>query len=115
MDQKVQEIQFLEQNLQNLLMQKQAFQMELDETKSALKELESADDEAYKIIGQLMLKSDKNKIKDELSGKEKTLNTRVEKIEEQEKALNKRIDNLREEITKNSEKKEKDSEKNSNK
>ena len=41
MDQnKIQEMQMLEQTLQNLLMQKQAFQMEFTETESALKEVE---------------------------------------------------------------------------
>ena len=35
-NQKIQEMQMLEQNLQNLLLQKQAFQMELSETESAL-------------------------------------------------------------------------------
>ena len=66
-DQKIQEMQLLEQNLQNILMQKQAFQMEQAETDSAVKEIESAGDEVFKIIGQLMIKSDKEKIKEELS------------------------------------------------
>ena len=48
-DSKIQEIQFLEQNLQNLLMQKQAFQMELSETQAALKELENSGEEVFKI------------------------------------------------------------------
>ena len=33
---KIQELQILEQNLQNLLMQKQAFQIELNEIENAL-------------------------------------------------------------------------------
>ena len=36
---KMQELQLLEQSLQNTLMQKQAFQMELSETQAALGEL----------------------------------------------------------------------------
>ena len=39
-ERKIQEIQILEQNLQNLLLQKQAFNMELLETKSAKKDRE---------------------------------------------------------------------------
>ena len=39
---KIQEMQFLEQNLQNIILQKQALQMELSETNSALKEIENA-------------------------------------------------------------------------
>ena len=41
---KIQEMQILEQNLQNFLLQKQAFQMELSETQSALKEIENSGD-----------------------------------------------------------------------
>ena len=70
-DKKIQEMQILEQNLQSLLLQKQAFQMELSETQSALKEIENSGEEVFKIIGQLMIKTDKSKIKQELLNKEK--------------------------------------------
>ena len=61
---KLQEMQILEQSLQNLLMQKQAFQMELAETQSALKEIEKSGDEVFKVIGQLMIKTEKAIIKE---------------------------------------------------
>ena len=60
-----QEMQMVEQSLQNILYQKQAFQMELSETESALTEIEKSGDEVFKIVGQLMIKSDKIKIKKE--------------------------------------------------
>jgi len=41
----IQEIHLLEQTLQNLLLQKQAFQMELSETEAALEEIEKSGDE----------------------------------------------------------------------
>ena len=66
-DKKIQEMQFLEQNFQNLILQKQAFQMELSETNSALKEIEKAGDEVFKIIGQLMIKTDKSSTKKEFT------------------------------------------------
>ena len=97
---KIQEIQFLEQNLQNSILQKQAFQMELSETTSALKELDGSGDEVFKIIGQLMLKSDKSKIKEELSNKEKILGLRIKSIEKQEASLTEQLDKLREEVMK---------------
>jgi len=96
----LQEMQFLEQNLQNLLMQKQAFQMELSETQSALKEVEKAGEEVFKIIGQLMIKSDKSKMKQELADKEKILNLRVNSIEKQEKNFVEQLESLRDKITK---------------
>ena len=76
---KIQEIQFLEQNLQNSILQKQAFQMELSETTSALKELDGSGDEVFKIIGQLMLKSNKSKIKEELYLEKVVLSHRYKK------------------------------------
>ena len=101
MDQnKIQEMQILEQNIQNLLMQKQAFQMELSETKSALKEIENAKDDIFKIIGQLMIKADKNKVKEELSNKEKILGLRLSTIEKQEISLTEKLTSLREEVLK---------------
>ena len=97
---KFQEIQILEQNLQNILLQKQAFQMELIETQSALKEIEKSGGEVFKIIGQLMIKTEKSKVKEELFDKEKILNLRIKSIEKQEVFLTKQLDELREKIMK---------------
>ena len=97
-DKKIQEMQMLEQNLQNLLLQKQAFQMELSETKSALKEIENSGDEVFKIIGQLMIKTDKAKMKEELSNKERIIELRIKSIEKQETLLAKKLDDLQKEI-----------------
>lgn len=99
-NQDMQELQFLEQNMQNILFQKQAFQMELSETNSALKEIENSGDEVFKIVGQLMLKSDKQKIKEELSKKKKLLDTRMKTFEKQENSLTEKIGKLRGEILK---------------
>lgn len=95
---KIQEMQFLEQNLQNLLMQKQSFQIELSESESASKEIENSGDEVFKIIGQLMVKTDKAKLKKELAEKEKMLNLRIKTIEKQEDSLIKQLDKLRDEV-----------------
>ncbi len=97
-DKKIQEMQVLDQNIQNLVLQKQAFQMELSETKSALKEIENAGDEVFKIIGQLMLKTEKSKINQELSNKEKILDLRIKTIEKQESSLAEQLGSLREEV-----------------
>ena len=86
-EKKIQEMQMLEQNLQNLFMQKQAFQMELSETDAALKEIEKAGDEVFKVIGQLMIKTEKAKMNEELANKKKLLEVRMGAFEKQEKAL----------------------------
>jgi prefoldin beta subunit len=96
---KIQEMQILEQRLQNLILQKQAFQMELAETDSALNEIEKAGDDVFKIIGQLMIKSEKSKIKEELVNKKKILELRTKSFQKQEESLSKQLDQLREEVT----------------
>ncbi len=107
---KIQQMQFLEQNLQNLIYQKQSLQMELSETQSAVKELESGGDEVYKIVGQLMLKTEKEKTKKELQEKEKTINSRLSSIEKQEKTINDKLEQLRGEILGENKKENKDEE-----
>jgi len=97
-DKKIQEMQMLEQNLQNILLQKQAFQMELSETQSALKEIEKSGDEVFKIIGQLMIKTEKSKINEELSNKEKIITLRMNSIEKQEASLTKKLEDLQKEV-----------------
>jgi prefoldin beta subunit len=97
-NQKIQQLQFLEQSLQSILMQKQAFQMEVSETDSALKEIENSKDDVYKIIGQLMIKVSKNKIKEELENKKKLMETRLNNLEKQEESFRKKVEELRKEF-----------------
>jgi len=97
---KIQELQILEQNLQNILFQKQTFQIELAETQGALEELGNSGDDVYKIIGQLMLKSDKSKMKSELEEKKKMLELRMKTIENQEKTFTEKIDEIRKQVMK---------------
>jgi len=94
---KVQELQVLEQNLQGFLMQKQAFQMELGEVENALQEIEKSDGEVYKIVGGIMLKSDKNTLSKEMLEKKKLLELRVNSIEKQEKLIGSKAEALRKE------------------
>jgi prefoldin beta subunit len=95
----LQEMQMLDQNLHNILLQKQAFQMELSETKSALVEIEKSN-EIFKLVGELMIKTGKEKVREELLSKEKILNMRVKSIEKQEDSLAKRLEELRNKFSK---------------
>ena len=97
---KIQEIQMLEQSLQNLLLQKQAFQMELSETESALQAIEDSGEEVFKIVGQLMVKTEKPKMKEELEDKKKMLELRTKTMETQENSLTEQLGKVREEIMK---------------
>lgn len=95
---KIQEMQILEQSLQNILLQKQAFQMELSENNTALNEIKNSGDEIFKIVGQLMIRTKKDSVTKELSEKKKILELRLNNLEKQEESLSGQLEKLREEI-----------------
>jgi len=96
----VQDIQFLEQGLQNILFQKQAFQMELSETQDALKELENSKDDVFKVIGQIMVKFEKSKMKEEMLNKIKIFELRLKNLEKQEVSLTEHMEKIRDDTLK---------------
>lgn len=93
----VQRLQMIEQNLQALNMQKQQFQAQLFEIESASKEVTSSP-AAYKIVGGIMIGTDKNTLQKELDGKKEILNLRLQTIEKQEKQLKEKAKKLQEEV-----------------
>ena len=101
-DKKIQDMQIIEETLHNILLQKQAFQMELSETISAIGEVKNSKDDLFKIIGQIMLKTSKSKILEELENKERILNLRIKSLEKQENTLNEKFSSIRDEIFKSS-------------
>jgi chaperonin cofactor prefoldin len=66
----------------------------------ALSNLHSSGEEVFKIIGQLMIKTDKKKTQEELLNKQKILELRINSIEKEENSLDKKISSLREELIK---------------
>lgn len=99
-EQKINQLQLIEQSLQNLLMQKQQLQLQLVEIESALKELEKAK-EAYKIISSIMVSSKKEELKKDLSSKKEMADMRVKNLEKQENQLKEKATKLQAEVMKN--------------
>jgi len=97
---KIQEMQMYEQNFQNLMVQKQAFQIEFSETENALSEISKSKDEVFKMIGQIIIKTDKEKVEKELKQKKDLLSLRLKSIEKQESELTKEIEELKEDVMK---------------
>ena len=94
-------LQLTEQGLQNMLMQKQMFQLDLVETENALDELKKTKEgEVFKIVGSLMLKANKQEVEQELNKKRELLELRLKAIEKQEDELKNRLLKSREEIVK---------------
>lgn len=96
----VRELQLLEQSLNTLMFQKQTFQLELNEINSAASELEESKGDVFKIVGNVMIKAEKAKLKKELKEKKEIIGLRVKNIEKQEKALGERIEELRKAVLK---------------
>ena len=76
---KIARLQLIEQELQSFLMQKQNFQAQLMEIESALKELDTSD-EAYKIVGNIMIKSKKDDLVKDLKSKKEMVELRIKTI-----------------------------------
>ena len=68
---KIEELQMIEAQLQSFLAQRQTIQVELNEIDNAIEELKNSDDEVYKVISGVMLKSNKSKLEKELEEKKK--------------------------------------------
>ena len=95
----IQQLQAIEQNMQHLLKQRQQFQMQLLEVESALEELKKTD-KAYRIIGNIMVASEKADLEKELTEKKDRVGIRVKSFEKQETSLKDQAKALREEIMK---------------
>ena len=85
--------------MQNLLMQKQQFQLQQVEIESALKELEKVN-EAYKIVGNIMVLSKKSDLKKDLDSKKEVMELRIKNMEKQEAQLREKASKLQSELLK---------------
>ena len=97
-EEKITQLQILEQNLQSLILQKQTFQNQTLEIDSALKEMESSKKEVYKIVGNIMIASEKEALKNELNSKKEISELRLKNIEKQEKIIKEKAETIQKEI-----------------
>ncbi len=98
---KIQELQMMEQTFQQLLMQKNAFSMESNETDLIIKEVEKTEGEVSRVIGnQVIIKSTKEAILEDMKKKKELIDTRMKSINEQEQEFSKKIESIREEVMK---------------
>lgn len=97
-NQKIQELQVLEQNLRNILIQKQTVQVELNEILNALDELSHSDEEVYRVLGGIMVKSDKKSLSKSLEEQKKLFELRIQSLEKQEKSFEEKSSSLQSDI-----------------
>ncbi len=98
-EKKLAQLQMLEQSMQTLMMQKQQFQLQQVEIESALKELENVN-EAYKIVGNIMVLSKKDDLKTDLNSKKEVVELRIKNMEKQENQLREKASKLQNEVLK---------------
>ncbi len=98
---KIQQIQIYEQTFEQMLMEKRAMILELEELETCLKEIEKNNEDVFKILaGQYVIKSKKEKIKEEILNKKELFSLRIKKIEEQEREYSEQMEKIRKEIMK---------------
>jgi prefoldin beta subunit len=102
-EEKIQQLTMLEQNIQNTSLQKQGFHLQLLEIEAALKEIENST-ETYKIVANIMVKSDKAELRKDLNDKKEMVELRIRSLEKQESKLREKVTGLQQEVLGNIEK-----------
>lgn len=96
---KINQLQLLQQNLQNILLQKQQIEAQLTELDSALTELKTTE-KSYKIIGKIMIAASKDELTQELKQKKEVVQVRLNNFSKQEEKLKQSIESLQKEVMK---------------
>ncbi len=87
----VEELQILEQNLQQLLMQKQVLQTQLLEIDSALEELSKDPKSVFKVSGEVMIESTREAVEKEFNFKKEMIDVKLKNITKQEDMLRQKV------------------------
>ena len=93
---KITQLQLLQQNLQNLLLQKQQLQNNIIELESALQETKVTE-KCYKILGHIMVAAPKEKVSKELLERKEMHHLRLKNYLSQEEKLKKSIEDTQKE------------------
>jgi len=96
-NEKIQQLSIIEQNVQQIIMQRKQLVMQLTEVDNALKELKGTN-EGYKIVGAIMLKRKSEDLINELNEKKELLDTKINSLEKSETEFKKRADKIRKDI-----------------
>jgi len=98
LQEKLNQLQLLQQRLQLFVAQKQQFQLKLAEIENALKELQKSKDEVYKLVGGILVKADPGELKKELEEQKENLNIRIKAIAKQEERTKEQALRLQKEL-----------------
>jgi len=97
-ERKIQDLQALESNLNTLLMQKQNYQVELNELTNALGEVKKSEGDVYKVSSNIMIKANKPDVLKNLEEKKKMIEMKITSIEKQETIFEDKASKIRTEV-----------------
>ncbi|MBU4220542.1 MAG: prefoldin subunit beta [Euryarchaeota archaeon] len=94
------QLQQIQQQAQAIAVQKNQVEINLKETDLALEELEKIDADAvvYRAIGDLMIKTERDRTKESLKEKKDTLDLRMQTLARQEERAQKRFHQLQDQL-----------------
>jgi len=94
------QLQQVQQQAQAIAAQKNQVEIALKETDLALEELEKLDTDAvvYRAIGNLLIRTERDKTKESLKEKKDTLDLRIQTLARQEERSQKRFQQLQEQL-----------------
>jgi len=100
-EQLLNQAQLYSQQMQNIMTQKTAFAIELNEIRKSLEELHKTKEKTvFKLSGPILIKVDTEEVIKELQEKENMLNLRVKTLEKQEARIKERVNELRTKLIK---------------
>ncbi len=94
-EERIAQLQQMEQGIQVLMLQKQQLQLQLNEMDNALQELQKSSEQPYKMVGGLLLAADKTALVEELTSKKELVTARLNNLAEQEKILGSKAETLK--------------------
>ncbi|HKZ49682.1 MAG TPA: prefoldin subunit beta [Candidatus Nanoarchaeia archaeon] len=100
LQERMQELQILQQRLSLFTAQKQQLQLQLAEIENAMRELETAKPPAYKLIGEILVENSIDDLKKDLKEKKDEADLRIKTLEKQESKSRERAQDLQKEVTK---------------
>ena len=94
------QMQQIQQQAQAIVAQKNQVEISLKETELALEELDKLEPDAvvYRAIGDLLIKTERDKTKESLREKKDTLDLRLQTLARQEERAQKRFQQLQEQL-----------------
>lgn len=101
MEEKISQLQLIEQNLQNYLIQRQALQAQKSEIDNAIAEIKKTKDKVYKITGPIMVSVDKDALEKDLNSTKEVIDIKIKNFGRQEAKLKEKAEELQKEVLKN--------------